>query len=194
MIITYNGENYFKLQSGDTTILIDPDNQRSFKGANLVINTVRPGLTDEPDIDEGIFWIDHQGEYEVGGVRVQGWQTSYDKDKDEEKTLYRVDFEDMRFAIMGHLTQDPNPEALEGLDNIDIMIIPGGGSPYLDEGKATKIARQVEPVLIIPSLFKKNVDSFLKELGKSKCEMEEKIVLRKKDLREGTMDVRCLKY
>ncbi|MEX1014430.1 MAG: MBL fold metallo-hydrolase [Candidatus Paceibacterota bacterium] len=188
MIITYNGDNYFKLQSGDKSILIDPTDKRSFKGSNLIINTVRPAVT-EPEDD--IFWIDHQGEYEVEGIFVKGWQSDWDGEV--EKTIYRVDFEEIKFAILGQLTKNPKPESLEGLDNIDIMIIPGGGEPYIEEGLASKVARQVEPALIIPSLFKKEPDVFLKELGKSNYEMEEKIVLKKKDLRQGTMEIRCLK-
>ena len=71
MIINYYGGDYFKIQAGDLAILIDPENQRSFKGATLALNTIRPSLAEAP-LEASPAWIDHQGEYEVNGIRVEG--------------------------------------------------------------------------------------------------------------------------
>ena len=40
MVITYQGDNYFRFQSGDLTLLVDPTNQRAFKGAGVVLSTI----------------------------------------------------------------------------------------------------------------------------------------------------------
>ncbi len=199
MVITYNGEGYFKFQSGSTVVLLDPTNQRSFKGADIVLNTQRPTETDpstggtSSDGSSAPFWIDHAGEYEVGGIRVRGWQTAGNQDR--ERTIYRLDFDDFRFVCFGHLAQEPASGIIEHLENVDIAIIPAGGKPYISPGAAAAFVRQFEPAVVIPSLYgdKKKLAAFLKEFNLSSCSMEEKVTLRKSDVKERTMVVRCLK-
>ncbi len=189
MIITYQDDNYFKLQSGDDTILVDPTDQRSFRGANIVLNTKKPAVTEEPSSEEEIFWVDHSGEYEIGGTRINGWQSS---SNDEEKTIYRVDFEGFRVVIFGFLEEVPEEELQEHLTDVDIVICPAGGDSLVKPNKIAKFIRQIEPGLIIPS-FSKDLKSFLNEFNTKDCKEEEKIVLRKNDVKKGEMEVRCLK-
>lgn len=70
MTISYQGDNYFKIQSGDDAILIDPTNARSFKGATAVVLTTLP--TSPMQLENGLV-VDHQGEYETKGIRIEGW-------------------------------------------------------------------------------------------------------------------------
>ncbi len=190
MIITHQGNNYFKLQSGNTTILIDPTDQRSFRGANVIISTRRPAEAGEPPKEGDVFWIDHAGEYEVSGTRIRGLQSSSD---DVERTVYRLDFEKMRILILGSLKKAPKDEIQEHLTDVDIVITSADGEKdSLKTSEVAKFIRQLEPALIISSASK-NLKDFLKEFGKEKCKEEEKIVLRESDLKEGEMDIRCLK-
>lgn len=189
MIITNQGANYFKLVSGSTTILIDPSDQRSFRGANVIINTKRPAEVGAPP-EEEVFWIDTAGEYEVQGTRIRGFQSSSDE---VERTIYRIDFEKIRIVLLGELKKQPKDEIEEYLTDVDIVITsPGGEKDFLKSSEVAKFIRQLEPALVIPSASK-NLKDFLKEFGKEKCKEEEKIVLRESDLKEGDMDVRCLK-
>jgi hypothetical protein len=189
MIITYQGENYFKLQSGSTTILIDPVDQRSFKGANVVLNTKNPSITEEPMNNNEIIWINHGGEYEVGGIRINGW---YSESNDEEKTIYRIDFEGFRIIVLGYLENELNEELQEHLSDVDIVLTPAGGGDFISSSKLAKFIRQIEPSLIIPA-YLGEINDFSKEFNIDKCEKEDKIVVRKGDLKEGSMEVRCLK-
>lgn len=191
MTITYHGENYFKIQSGDSLILIDPLDKRSFKGAGLIINTLRPSLISNNDDESDFFWIDHAGEYEIRGTKIRGWQAGWDNGV--EKTIYRLDFSGFRFVFLGYLTKEPAPEIQEFLTSIDILVVPAGGKPYLDPIKVAKFVRQLEPSLVIPSLYK-NLKSFLDEFGQQKCRVEDKIVLKKNtDLKLGAIEIVCLK-
>jgi len=190
MIITYQGNNYFKIQSSSTTIRIDPTDQRSFRGADIVVSTSR--LTEIENSLKGkeVFWIDHAGEYEVSGVQTRGLQSA---SNDVEKTIYRIDFENIRILILGFLEKPPKDELQEYLTNIDVILAPiGNGKELIKPAELAKFIRQLEPALIILSPAK-NLKSFLKEFSKEKCKEEEKIVLRESDLREGEMDIRCLK-
>jgi len=190
MIITYQGENYFKIQSGELSVLIDPENQRSLRGANAAVNTLLPAPVPTPEGDE-CFWIDHQGEYEVRGIHVRGW--SVGEDGGVEKTIYRIVFDDVTIAVFGHITKEPPKELLEYLEDADVAIVPAGNNPYLAPNATAKLLRQIEPSVVIPSLFK-DLKPFLKELnhGNDAIKPEEKFVFKKKDLEPKAMVVHWL--
>lgn len=190
MVITYHGDNYFKIQSGNTTLLLDPTNQRSFKGARVVVNSECPARVSPPSPDEKLFWIDHQGEYEVEGILIRGWRTASRSGK--EKTIYRVDFEGFRLAFLGSITEEPSTEFRGHLRAVDVVIIPAGGKPFISQRTAAIFVRQIEPAIIIPSLFK-NLKPFLKELGQNDCTQGEKLVIKKKDIHPGSMTLQCLR-
>jgi hypothetical protein len=186
MIITRQEENYIKIQSGDTTLLIDPTSQRSFKGAAAAINTVRPSYIEYDGLGD-CFWIDHQGEYEIQGIHIRGWSAG--NEEGTEKTIYRIEFDDIILSILGHITQEPSKEFIEYLDGTDIMIVPAGGKPWVSQVSLAKFIRQIEPSVIIPSLFK-DLKPFLKECNVAEAIQEEKFVFKKKDLTTGAMEIR----
>lgn len=190
MIINHYGGDYFKIQAGDLTVLIDPENQRSYKGAALVLNTIRPGLAEAP-AETTPAWIDHQGEYEVRGIRVEG--KSLGEEERKEKTAYRMDFDEIRFGILGHLSKEADPQIQEFLKDCDVLIIPGGEKPFIGAATAAKLIRQLEPSIVIPS-FSKSPRPFLKEMGQEKATPEEKFVFKKKDLAPKAMVVKCLTF
>ena len=192
MVITYYGENYFKISSGETSILIDPTNQRSYKGSNLIIFTEK-SLKDER-VDEGAFIIDHPGEFEIMEISVRGWQSYVDTKK--IKTVFRVVFEGISIAIFGNIENEIPAELTEYMKNIDIAITPIGNSKQSALlPKIAKFLRQIEPGIIIPSLSDsdKNLKEFFKEFGEEKTVCEEKLVIKKKDITEKQMKVLCLK-
>ena len=176
MIITYHGENYFKLQAGNTTVLINPTNLRSFRGADLVLESER---MDKPNPVEGDFLaVDSPGEYEVKGVRVSGFNIP----EEAQKTIYRLEIDEMRVGIFGNLKNDLGPKILENFFRVDVLIAP----------PLSKTVKQIEPSLFVMAP-EKNLKNFLKDLGRDKCETEEKIVVKKKDLKPKGIVVRCLK-
>jgi len=190
MVITYHGDNYFKIQSGSTTVLIDPTNSRSLRGADVVVNTVRPTSVAEPNEEDNPFWIDHQGEYDIGEVRVRGWDLGDRAGK--EKTIVRITLDGIDVVVMGSITEEPGSFVQERLGGADIVILPAGGKPLIALLRVAKLVRQIEPGVVIPSLFK-NLKPFLKEFNQLKCPLEEKLVFKKKDIKPGAMEVRCLK-
>ncbi len=189
MIITYQGENYFKFQSGSTTLLLDPTDQRSFRGAQVVLSTIKPA--DVPAGEEGgPFMIDHQGEYEVQSINIEG--ISVESDEEREHTAYRVVFDELVLVFLGYITKELDPKFYQLLGGADILVLPGGGKPFIPQAAAAKVVRQLEPGIVIPSLAK-DPSAFLKELGKKDCPAEEKLVLKKKDITPQAMKVMCLK-
>ncbi|MBI4034228.1 MAG: MBL fold metallo-hydrolase [Candidatus Brennerbacteria bacterium] len=198
MVITYHGENYFKIQSGSFTVLVDPTDSRSFRGANLILSTLKPSAVPPPDPEgapsgSGAFFVDHQGEYEVKDAAVRG--ISAGGERALEKTIYRIVLEGIDLLVLGHLSKEPSPEIQESFKGAQVVIVPVG-KPFISEEVAAKLMRQIEPALVIPSLSNPaaaGLKGFLRELGKEKCPTEEKLVFKAKDLEPGKLEVKCLK-
>lgn len=192
MIITYQGGNYFKIQSGELAILIDPDNQRSYRGTQVIINTIKPALTEAPEEgDVQPIWIENQGEYEVKGIRIRGWAAGYSEKEKRTHTVYKILFDEISIVVLGYLTEPINPEIVSELSDADIVITPAHGAPLLALNAAAKLIRQMEPGIIIPSLYK-DVKPFLKEMDQPDVKPEEKLVIKKKDIVEKAMKVHVL--
>ncbi len=185
MIITYQGENYFKLQNGGTVILINPANQRSFKGAALVLNTTKPARISESESEEKIIIIDHQGEYEIQGIQIQGWNAK--QEKDSEETIYRIIFEDLKIVILGDLDQPLTGDIQNACQQPDIILGP-------NNNKISKWLKNLEPALIVPAFDKAgDWQIFAKEFNQADAKPEEKITLKKKDLIPGKTAIQWLK-
>ncbi|HXF44114.1 MAG TPA: MBL fold metallo-hydrolase [Candidatus Paceibacterota bacterium] len=188
MVISFQGGNYFKIQSGDFTVLVDPTDRRSIRGANVVLSTLKPAeIVPEGEV---CFFIDNQGEYEIGELSVRG--ISIPGERSPVRTSYRLELEGIRLLVLGHLVKEPPAEVQENFHNVDVVIAPAGGKPYLAEASIAKLLRQIEPSVIIPALFK-DLKGFVKEFSEGKCDLEDKIVLKAKDLKPGAMELRCLK-
>lgn len=191
MVITYHGDHYFKISSGETTILVDPANQRSYKGASLILFTEK-SIGEERDGGD-VFLIDHPGEFEVGGIRIRGWLAE-GNDK-TLRTAYRVVFDDITLAIIGTVEKEPGNESKEFLEDIDIAIAPAGGKGMLSAAAISKFLRQIEPGIIIPADdgSGKNLKDFFKEFGAEGTKCDGKLVLKKKDISPNQMKIVCLK-
>lgn len=173
MVITYFGDGCFRLQSGDTSLLLDPNNNRL--KADVTLKTISVTNPDAAPANEIMF----PGEYEIKDIRIRGWQVPKESTEKFLKTVYLVQWEEMEFAVLGHLSGALEPEVLEELCEADVLFIPVGGH-FFSADSAAKLAKKLEPAAVIPS-FAKSPSEFLKALGQ-KAELEEKFVFKKKDL------------
>jgi L-ascorbate metabolism protein UlaG (beta-lactamase superfamily) len=181
MVITKQGESYFRIQNGETVLLIDPTNQRSVRGADIVLNTKINSPTDGEAREDLI--IDHPGEYEIRGIRVEGTAVS-----GEGSTIYRIRWEDLTLGILGPVSKEPEAKSQLGLQGVDVLILPAGGK-NLSAAAAAKITRQAEPALVIPW---GDLKAFTKEMGADAGNMENKLTFKKKDLSPKAMKIAAL--
>jgi hypothetical protein len=178
MVITKQGESYFRIQNGEIVLLIDPTNQRSVRGADIILNTkIHPPAGEESG--EGLI-IDHPGEYEIKGIRIQGTAAN-----EEGDTIYRIRWDDITIGVLGGVSKEPEAKSQLGLQGVDVLILPAGGK-NIPASVAAKIARQVEPSLIIPW---EDAKAFTKEMGSSPETAENKLTFKKKDLSPRAMKV-----
>ena len=189
MVINYLGGGSFKLQSGETSMLINPENNR-YK-ADVVLKTLSSAApllgTDAPEQNEILF----PGEYEIKEIDIHGIPVPEESGEKFLKTVYAVTWEGITFAFLGHLSKPISAEIIEKLGEPDVLIIPvGGGSipltaggHFLEAAPAAKLTRQLDPVFVIPTFYKTPAE-FAKEMGQ-KADPQEKLVFKKKDIVKG---------
>lgn len=178
MVVNYFGNGCFRLQSGETAILINPENNRL--KADVILKTL-VSTSDEAlaEISDGTT-IAFPGEYEVKGIEIVGFPIASESTEKFLKTAYSVIWEEMKFVFLGHLSAPIDAALMEEFSDPDVLILPVGGENFLEPGVAAKIAKQLEAKIIIPSFYK-NPDEFLKALGK-KADVSEKFVFKQKDI------------
>lgn len=177
MVITYHGEGCFKIISGNTSIVVDPLNERL--KPDILLKTSVPFPLESPEENT----ISGAGEYELRGISIKGTGVLSEANEKIIKTVYVVEAEDILIGFLGELFKVPEAELIQALSEVDILILPVGGKPYLGAEDAAKIVKQIRPSIVIPSFYK-NPKEFLEEMGQ-KTTPQEKLVIKKKEIAEG---------
>lgn len=198
MTISFYGEGCFKIQSGETIILTDPFSPESglvpprFK-TDVIIKT----LTALPLSDQSVNSPANQlilgpGEYNIKNIDIIGLNLAGESTDKFFKTIYLVKAENINLCFLGHISKLPEPEVAEHLEEVDILFIPAGGNPFIEQKSAVKLIKQIEPKIVIPSFYKMpglkrpatDLKIFLDEINHGKAEPKEKLMIKKKDLAE----------
>lgn len=179
--IEYKGANCIVVATKNTTIVCDPKltvvglKDVTVKDAVYVTTESRFGIKDE----RSKLYIDGPGEYEVGDFSIKGVAAQRHIDTpDQEKvsTMYRIEVDDVRIAILGNIDAKLTETQLEQLGVIDVLVLPIGGGGYtLDATSAVTLVRQIEPRVVIPVHYaddaisyevpQDTIDVFIKELN-----------------------------
>lgn len=203
MVITHHGGQCIKVTFGDLTLVFDPISKKGtlpavkFGSDIALLSRNHPDSNGVEEVsygDKKPFVISGPGEYERGGVTVQGFLTK--GPKESLNTVYAVELEDMTLVHLGALADKELPqEAREALDDIDVLFVPVGGEGVLTPSEAHALAVRLEPHVIVPIHWSgmgaaKALDAFLKEEG-GKGEKVDKLTLKKKDVltRDGDIIV-----
>lgn len=173
MIVQYLGNGSFRLQSGDTSLVVNPANNR-FK-ADATLRTLM--LTGEPVLPDEISF---PGEYEVKGIEVQGWPLKDESSAKVVKSVFLVTWEETKFLFLGHISKPLPAEILEEAGEPDLVFVPTGDDHFINPDDAAKLIKRLEPKIVIPAFYK-NANALAKAMGGS-TETMEKFVFRRKDL------------
>lgn len=198
MIISYLGKSCVRLQTGDTVIALNPPAKTSaFKvsgfGADLaLISMNHPDYAGVETVTYGEkkpFVIDGPGEYEVGGMMIDGYATKGLVGKDEiVNAAYFFEFDSMKICYLGPIVSTEIPQEMkQGVDNVDVLFVPIGGKTVLGAGEAYKLGKQFGAKLIIPIEYGKDqesgaLDAFLKESGAKNTTPVDKLTIKLKDI------------
>jgi len=189
MEITWFGHSCFRFtERGFATVVTDPydsDTTGNYPlqlDADIVtISHNKPGHNHISVIKNGPFVITGPGEYEIGGVFVNGIQTN-GKDKaatsDERNTLYVFDYDGINLVHLGGINRVPSQSEIEELGTVHIALVPIGGDSTLNAVKAAEIINLLDPHIIIPMHYMTDnslitldpLNKFLNEMGISQIE------------------------
>jgi L-ascorbate metabolism protein UlaG (beta-lactamase superfamily) len=123
------------------------------------------------------FVVNGPGEYDIKGIGIKGIYSYHDNSKGSENginTIYVIEAEDIKVCHLGDLGQKELADMqLDKMGEVDILMVPVGGTWTLDGEGAVKIINQIEPSVAIPMHYKidglsiklEKVDDFLKEIG-----------------------------
>ena len=130
------------------------------------------------DINPEAFLINNPGEYEKRGIAIRGISSYHDKVEGKERginTIYVLKAEDMTICHLGDLGQEKLDEKqVDEIGDIDILLVPVGGTYTINYKEAIGVIGQIEPKIIIPMHYKvtghtstvlDGPEKFVKELG-----------------------------
>lgn len=200
MKISWFGQNCFQFLFAPVgkekiSLVVDPIDSK-LKKADILLLTEK---NREFSGFEQAFLIDGPGEYEKGGVFIQGIQVA--KKQNENLTIYTIEAENMTICHLGNFTQgELNTEPLEKIGSIDILMLSLGWKEDLSPKQSLKIISQIEPKVVIPMGYSKEevkskkgkLNLFLQEMGFNSFEPQKSLSVKKKDLKEEEREVRVL--
>lgn len=210
MQITWYGQDCFKIQSGDVTIILSPFdkaiglNPPRGKADIVLLSSDLPDAAER--FSDAGFVISGAGEYEIKEALINGFSFFNDSKK---STVYTINIEGISVCSLDNASKQEIDGLLEKLGDVDVLLAPIGG-PYqinkekfsaLDSESAAKVISEIEPRIVIPMGYKipkLNVDvegpeKFLKAMGASGLEAIDKLTIKKKDLPQEETKIILLK-
>jgi L-ascorbate metabolism protein UlaG (beta-lactamase superfamily) len=196
MEITWYGHSCFSFsERGFATVVADPFDSTAtgldplrLKADIVTISHNKPGHNYIQALKNDPFVISGPGEYEIGGVFVNGIHTN-NKDKSvglsDRNTLYVFDYEGINIVHLGGTDQVPSQSEIEELGVVHVALVPIGGNSTLNAVKAAEIVNLLTPNIVIPmhymtenSLIKLDpLNKFLNEMGLSNIEAQNSLKL-----------------
>ena len=111
-------------------------------------------LSEEKEPEE-THLIRGSGNYEIKGIKINGWPLLKESSDKFFKTVYKVKAEEMDLVFLGHLSGSDLPaEAMSELKDSHLLFIPAGGKPFINQESATKLIKQLNPKIVVASFFK----------------------------------------
>lgn len=101
--------------------------------------------------------IKQVGDFNIGEISIKGVASYHDQKKGAQRgnnIIFRIKAEGITLAHLGDLGHILNPDQLEELGNIDILLLPVGGTYTIDAQQAKQVLEQISPGIVIPMHFK----------------------------------------
>jgi len=199
MEIRWLGHSCFQIKGNKATIITDPyvpDLGYSLgkRSADIVtISHQHPGHSYFEGIDGDPRRVAGPGEYEISGVLIIGMATFHDAEgggRRGKNTLYIMDVDEISICHLGDLGHVLTIERSEGIDEVDVLLVPVGGVSTIDASVAAEVVRQLTPKVVIPMHYKTDalrrelepVDRFLKEMGVKEVSPQPRLSFNKGNL------------
>lgn len=200
MDITPLGHSSLRIRGKSATVVTDPFDS-TFLGLKFPKHIAADIVTVSHDhedhnavsqIEGSPFVVSGPGEYEIKGVGIVGISSHHDPERKERNTIYRFEIDDLSIVHLGDLGRMLTSDEVDGLDGVDILMIPVGGTYTINATEAAKIVSEIDPSIIIPIHYGRPgvkfpldpVSVFLKEMGQETVTAQPKLTIAKSKLPE----------
>ncbi len=203
MQIKYLGHSTFFIKSDENvSVLTDPYKPGAYGGAL----TYGP-ITDLADLV--VLSHDHEDHADIKGLpnqppsvraacRVRGLEfdmvdTFHDNEQGAKRGPNRVicfEMDEIRVCHLGDLGHILSDEQVQEIGNVDVLLIPVGGTFTIGPDEATDVVEQLKPNIVIPMHYKTDkcafpiepIDSFLKDKQHIRRATGSEVIINKPDL------------
>jgi L-ascorbate metabolism protein UlaG (beta-lactamase superfamily) len=213
MEVTWYGHSCFRLRDRDATVVTDPFDKTLGYELPRVRTDIVTASHDHPHHNyakavKGDFKVvDGPGEYEIKSVFITGIATypsrrrrksNKDGDNSEGRNIIFVfELNGLTICHLGDLAEVPTQTQVEALSNVDVLLVPVGGSTSLNAAQAAEIISLIEPYIVIPMHYKTSaislkldgVQKFLKEMGTPRIEPIDVLKVTRSSLPQETQVV-----
>lgn len=161
--LTWFGHACFLIEGQGQRIITDPfDSQVGYDipGVEADIVTVSHEHWDHCAVDtvRGNPTVVRQpGDFEINGISIKGIPTYHDRSQGRERgrnTVYVVGLEGMNVVHLGDLGHLLSEKDIESIGQVDVLLIPVGGTFTIDANDAVKVVERLKPRVVVPMHFK----------------------------------------
>lgn len=201
MDITYLGHSAFKLRGKDATVVTDPFDKKAVGFAMSAVSadviTVSHNHPDHNAVAQVSgtarrkepYIISAPGEYEASGIGVFGWGSYHDSFQGKERgknTIYSIIVDGVRVVHLGDLGEIVTDNQVDGLGEVDVLLLPVGGFYTIDAKQAVAVMEKLSPSIVIPMHYRTpehnetfaqmaGVEDFLQLMGVAGIETQDKL-------------------
>ncbi|HCG99923.1 MAG TPA: MBL fold metallo-hydrolase [Actinobacteria bacterium] len=101
--------------------------------------------------------IDESGKIVIGSITIEGIDSFHDEvsgSKRGRNIIFKFDVDGLAIAHMGDYGQPMTREQRDALRDVDILMIPVGGTFTIDHAQAAEIVRELKPKIAVPMHYK----------------------------------------
>ncbi|MBE0446949.1 MAG: MBL fold metallo-hydrolase [Actinobacteria bacterium] len=162
--LSWLGHAMFLIEGSDgIKILTDPYSEKtgySIPEVNADIVTVSHHHYDHDNvgrIDGSPEVIESAGRFVIGSIIIEGIPSYHDEVKGKkrgENIIFKFILDQLVIAHMGDYGQSITEEQLAMLKDIDILLIPVGGTYTIDSEQAAEIVQRIKSKIVVPMHYK----------------------------------------
>lgn len=189
MDIYYLGHSAFRLKGKKLTVITDPFDPKmvgiNFLKQSADIVTFSHDHADHnfsANVKDYKRIFNGPGEYEVEGVSFIGIPSFHDDVQGEQRgknTIFVIEMDGVRVAHLGDLGHKLSDKATEAMGEIDVLLIPIGGTYTIDAKTAFEVTNAIDPKVVVPMHYKvagmpeetfgtlTGLDAFVSQFGSS---------------------------
>ncbi|GAC1646033.1 MAG: MBL fold metallo-hydrolase [Herpetosiphon sp.] len=183
--IQYYGHRCFRIRAKEGIVVTDPVLDGGLDATRTTAHIVTLSVDGDREAareavkaaTERVFVVEGPGEYEVGGVLLNGVRTYRDDAKGQQRgrnTIYVVHLDDLVFCHLGDLGHTLSSTQIDEIGSVDVLFCPAGSNMPI--AQLTEVISEIEPRLLIPMYEDTSqLERFTHELGLKEWTPQEKL-------------------